>query len=124
MARGQRRGRLISTASATCLAGAALIGSPDTAALAAPSNVYLPAWGIGDYRDPNAAVDRTLIVRWNGRSWTHVSSPTPPPPAHDPFLVGVAATSAGNAWAVGEYSTGLEHVLIPHWNGKAWHRQL
>jgi hypothetical protein len=38
--------------------------------------------------------------------------------------VGVAATSAGNAWAVGEYSTGLEHVLILHWNGKAWHRQL
>jgi len=82
------------------------------------------AWAVGDYRDPNTAMDRTLVVHWNGKSWTHVASPTPPLPAHDPFLVGVAATSATNAWAVGEYSSGLENVLILHCNGKAWHRQL
>jgi hypothetical protein len=40
MARGQRCSRLISTAAATCLAGAALIGSPGTAALAAPSKAW------------------------------------------------------------------------------------
>ncbi len=42
------------------------------------------AWAAGDYRDPNTAMDRTLVVRWNGKSWTHVASPTPPlPNEHD-----------------------------------------
>jgi len=34
-------------------------------------------------------------------------------------LHGVAATSAGNAWAVGESNL---HALILHWNGTAWKR--
>ena len=41
-------------------------------------------------------------------------------------LFGVAATSAGNAWAVGH--TGdpvqLEQTLIVRWNGKAWSRAM
>jgi hypothetical protein len=39
----------------------------------------------------------------------------------DGLLYGVAATSAGNAWAVGY--TGTEpsaKTLILHWNGKSW----
>jgi hypothetical protein len=37
------------------------------------------------------------------------------------ILYGVAATSASNAWAVGDTGTGNGHkTLIMHWNGKAW----
>ena len=50
---------------------------------------------------------------------------TPPPPANHSDLTAVAATSARSAWAVGFYvSGGLAQVLILHWNGKAWRRQL
>ena len=39
----------------------------------------------------------------------------------DGVLYGVAATSAGNAWAVGYTGTGAnEKTLIVRWNGKAW----
>ncbi len=36
-------------------------------------------------------------------------------------LNGVAAFSATNAWAVGEYATGgIEHTIIEHWDGVSW----
>jgi hypothetical protein len=38
-------------------------------------------------------------------------------------LTAVAALSAGNAWAVGDYGTSTRsYTLILHWNGKAWSR--
>jgi hypothetical protein len=39
-----------------------------------------------------------------------------------PALFGVAATSARDAWAVGQYqsASGPLRTLIMHWNGKAW----
>jgi hypothetical protein len=39
-------------------------------------------------------------------------------------LAGVAATSASNAWAVGDYtqSTGPQAALTLHWNGTRWSR--
>ena len=42
-----------------------------------------------------------------------------PAPAGGATLTSVAATSAGNAWAVGYSGTG---TLILHWNGKTWTR--
>jgi hypothetical protein len=39
------------------------------------------------------------------------------------YLYGVAATSSRNAWAVGHYETYHFHVLIEHWDGKAWKLQ-
>ena len=45
------------------------------------------------------ATGQALIVRWNGSSWQKVASPSPSSIGN--VLSGVAATSAGNAWAVG-----------------------
>jgi hypothetical protein len=56
----------------------------------------------------------TVILRWNGTAWKQVPSPSPAPSAG---LSGVAATSASNAWAVG--NTGST-TLILRWNGTAW----
>ncbi len=48
---------------------------------------------------------------------------TSPSPGSSDELVGVAATSAGNAWAVGDGEQGNEDdTLILHWNGRAWTR--
>ena len=39
-------------------------------------------------------------------------------------LLGVAVTSATNAWAVGDYTnnTITEYTLVEHWNGRVWSR--
>jgi hypothetical protein len=79
------------------------------------------AWAVGFNFTSNGA-QKTLIEHWNGTSWQHVTSPN-----HGGFtpvtnrLVGVAVTSATNAWAVGSYnnSTG-EQTLTEHWNGTNW----
>jgi hypothetical protein len=55
---------------------------------------------------------RTLILRWNGTAWTRVPSPGP-----DARLLGVAALSGSDAWAVG-IADGK--TLILHWNGQMW----
>jgi hypothetical protein len=45
-----------------------------------------------------------------------------PSPGKDNELYGVAALSAGDAWAVGNYQTGPSGSLnlIEHWNGRTW----
>ncbi len=76
-------------------------------------------WAVGSYNI--GAIAQTLILHWNGTAWKKVASPDPGGPSHSHFLFGVAATSAGNAWAVGGYvKTGPEQTLILHWNGTAW----
>src|SRR5215467_2776206 len=76
------------------------------------------AWAVGFYSS-GAAADRTLIARWNGKTWKQVPSPNPGTARNS--LSGVAVTSATNAWAVGGYSNGSTHrTLIVHWNGKVW----
>ncbi len=61
----------------------------------------------------------TLILHWNGKAWKRVPSPNP---SAGSMLAGVAATSAGNAWAVGSTPSLGGSILILHWNGKAWKR--
>jgi len=81
------------------------------------------AWAVGSYVSAGAtAPTRTLIVRWNGTSWTQVPSPNPAGATSYNELAGVAATSASNAWAVGFYLTsgGAERTLVVHWDGKTW----
>jgi len=58
------------------------------------------AWAVGYFA--NGAGDSTLILHWNGTTWTHVGSPNL---GATNALLGVAASSAGNAWAVGSFST-------------------
>jgi hypothetical protein len=77
------------------------------------------AWAVGHYNVPA----KTLTMRWNGTAWKHVASPNPESgTAHSNFLAGVAATSASNAWAVGDGESGSGQVqnLVLHWNGAAW----
>jgi hypothetical protein len=68
------------------------------------------AWAVGNTGIGTSG--RTLILRWNGTAWTRVPSPGP-----GVGLVGVAALSDSDAWAVG---TAGGKVLILRWNGKTW----
>jgi hypothetical protein len=58
---------------------------------------------------------RPLILRLTGTSVRRVQAPN----LRGGQLLGVAATSAKNAWAVGKISRGPARIL--HWNGTAWH---
>src|SRR5207248_2779506 len=85
-----------------------------------PNNV----WAAGDSAAGFGLGYDTLIVHWDGSSWTVVSSPNPPGAGpHDDHLHDVAALSANDIWAVGSFlydEFGGYHTLIEHWNGSSW----
>jgi hypothetical protein len=80
-------------------------------------------WAVGDGSpSPGLYGQRTLVMHWNGRSWTKV--PTPTPSSGGSFNA-VAATSSGDAWAVGQAGPKLGSSvpvapLIEQWNGRKW----
>jgi hypothetical protein len=76
------------------------------------------AWAVG--YDLGGTGMRTLIERWNGKTWK-VQASSNPRGVRRARLLGVAATSSTNAWAVGTYDDGTgPRPLIERWNGKAW----
>ena len=81
------------------------------------------AWAVGDDAGASGARKKTLILHWNGSTWKPMASPNPGGTGKDNYLFAVAATSARDAWAVGEIvaSTGIQ-TLILHWNGSKWAR--
>jgi hypothetical protein len=81
------------------------------------------AWAVGDYFFGNqGSKTGVLVVHWNGKAWQRVRVPDPSPGGSD--MVSVAATSATNAWAVGDYtnSMNVQNTLIEHWDGRAWRK--
>jgi hypothetical protein len=74
------------------------------------------AWAVGSYKVGSGV--KTLTIRWNGRGWKQVASPSPGGSA---LLAAVTATSSSNAWAVGDVA-GITNnkTLILHWNGRVW----
>jgi hypothetical protein len=79
------------------------------------------AWAVGQYGSPT----QTLALRWNGVAWVHVHTPNVggTTAGHATRFQGVAATSASNAWAVGDYNGDQgDGALIAHWNGTAWRK--
>lgn len=78
------------------------------------------AWAVG-YSGIYNVNQKTLLLHWNGKRWTQVTTPKPVYGELD----GVYATSADNAWAVGFTSTAdgdNDESLVLHWNGKTWSR--
>ncbi|MEO8289176.1 MAG: S-layer homology domain-containing protein [Chloroflexota bacterium] len=77
-------------------------------------------WAVGSYIDASASAYQTLIVHWNGSSWSLVPSPNVIP--NDNELRGIAAVSSSDIWAVGSYRTSQTQysTLIEHWDGSSW----
>lgn len=97
------------------------IGGATLFDIAAPSSTY--GWAVGEL-PLQGGKTQTLIVRWNGHSWTRI--PSPNVNVNYNTLFGVSATSATNAWAVGCYGNGsscaANNTLVLHWNGSTWTR--
>lgn len=75
-------------------------------------------WAVGYSYSPSTYL-QTLALKWNGDSWSQVT--TPDPGAYGNGLFAVAALSATDAWAVGQQSTvSVNQPLILRWNGKVW----
>lgn len=80
------------------------------------------AWAVGEYGHFNGStIGNTLVLHWDGKSWTKVASPTV---ANSSALYAVTALSASRAWAVGQWATRTVPggVLILDWNGTSWTR--
>jgi hypothetical protein len=84
------------------------------------------AWAVGNYSSNKGNTQITLILRWNGKAWTRVPSPSPDPNASGiNNLAGVSTVSPGHAFAAGTAAdayTGICLRLIVTWNGKRWAR--
>src|SRR5207248_3279171 len=63
------------------------------------------AWAVGSYSDQQfAGPNQTLTEHWDGSAWSVV--PSGNPGASDDVLLGVAAVSPDDVWAVGYYYDG------------------
>ncbi len=80
------------------------------------------AWAVGSSLDPQATT-KTLVLHWNGSTWSQAHAPTAA--TDGTALSGVAAASASDVWAAGRYNSAadFEHPLILHWNGRTWARE-
>jgi hypothetical protein len=74
-------------------------------------------WAVGTHTASNGAY-QTLIEHWNGSAWSVVASPSPSGSAD--VLNAVAASGAGDVWAVGYQNGSARQPLIEHWNGSTW----
>lgn len=78
-------------------------------------------WAVGVSHD-GTLPSRTLIQHWDGTQWSIVASPSPGTQTNE--LLGLAAISANDVWAVGSRS-GVEtqepiDTLVLHWDGSDW----
>ncbi len=71
-------------------------------------------WAVGTGSSRNVAVAQ--IVHWDGAQWHQVKIPTIP----NSSLLEVAAVSAQDVWAVGEFAPNVMKPLLLHWNGINW----
>jgi len=74
----------------------------------------------GEYQATSGSHYSTLILRWDGTSWS--SEPTPNPSnGGDNTLSGVAYYSSTWIWAVGSYNkSGVDQTLVIKGNGSTW----
>jgi hypothetical protein len=77
-------------------------------------------WAVGYYTNDSTGAIDTLVLHWNGTTWSHVPSPNPSSFANS--LSGVSGGgTAGGIWAVGDReppsSSGDHRTLILHWTG-------
>ena len=73
-------------------------------------------WAVGLSR--NVTDGRTLIVHWNGTTWSVVPSPHP---GTYSWLRSISVVAPNDIWAAGTYyNNGNQVTLILRWNGTTW----
>lgn len=78
----------------------------------------------GFYGNQVSGPIRNQILRWNGKKWSHATTPDPGGTGaqSDNELSGVSCRTATSCWAVGFHNTTTGSHLNEalHWNGKKW----
>ncbi len=79
-------------------------------------------WAVGYEGTPIAFAYDPLIEHWDGTVWTKVEGARLPSGATggQNIMHDVWASSATDAWAVGNLALGLGHPLLEHWDGTTW----
>ncbi len=117
--------RSVSTRVAACGPTWVVVPSPSfdeqfnlllSAAAISDQDVWAVGWHEASFTQPM----QTLTEHWNGTQWTTISSPNIGTSSNS--LAAVAAISATDVWAVGQYSTdtGPVDTLTLHWDGVQW----
>jgi hypothetical protein len=117
---------VLGAGSAFAVGGWTIVAAPPTGQNATFTGVATvsdsDAWAVG-YRSGAAFTNvgaKVLIDNWNGTAWSQVAVPATP--GNTALLLGVSASSATDAWAVGRTQlnkSDFEPVAL-HWNGTAW----
>jgi hypothetical protein len=84
-----------------------------------PSNV----WVAGTVEDSDNDSQIAAVEHWDGTSWSIVPSPNPNPGKdQNSHLLGIAAISASDIWAVGDIGAPFGHIatITEHWDGTSW----
>ena len=77
------------------------------------------AWAVGHYRLNDSSPEQTLVLHWDGTTWSIIPSPNVGTDRNK--LTAVAAVAADDVWAVGYAGPpGTGQTLILHWDGAAW----
>jgi hypothetical protein len=116
----------LATGSALAVGGWTVAAAPPTGQNATLTGIATVsdsnAWAVG-YHSGAAFTNvgaKALIDNWNGTAWSEVTVPATP--GNTALLLGVSASSAADAWAVGRTQVNksdFEPVAL-HWNGNAW----
>jgi hypothetical protein len=117
---------VLGAGSAFAVGGWTVVAAPPTGQNATLTGVATvsdsDAWAVGFHSGAaftNVGA-KALIDNWNGTAWSQVSVPATP--GNTALLLGVSASSATDAWAVGRTQVNKSSFepLALHWNGTAW----
>jgi hypothetical protein len=92
----------------------------NTILLGAAARTSTDAWTVGEqFAAAGQAPPPPVSYHWNGSAWSIVATPVL---GVSSALLGVSASAATDAWAVGFSILGRhdDGTLIEHWNGTAW----
>jgi hypothetical protein len=79
---------------------------------------------VGSYSNYGGGIERTLVERWNGTTWSILSSPNRGGLYYPNELNGVSCLSRNKCVAVGDYDMAsgaeLRKTLVESWTGSRW----
>ncbi len=76
-------------------------------------------WAVGYGEDFSSLKSETLIIHWNGKSWSIVPSPNPGGSEYTNTLNAIDGVAPNDIWSVGAQGY-PEKSLTLHWNGSSW----
>ena len=95
----------------------------NTKLLAVSASSSKNMWAVGFGFDDLSGNYSTLMMHWDGTSWSITQNPVIPQTSAQ--LLGVTTLAPNNVWAVGAQMSSTDptaplHTLTMHWDGKSW----